>query len=180
MALFAQPMTPDTPIDNSEQSFYAFIDSCVAELEAKQADLLARYNMGRQARWWFDPASSELVLYNDPKIKIDLRAHVVVLGSFAPEESSWLWGFANKTLSPAQQAACAPVKALAEQFGVEDFNQAEAFEIEPGMAWELAAMACHSLNLLGVYRTSGSLNQHQWFLGLVSIAENLPPSEEKK
>jgi len=48
------------------------------------------------------------------------------------------------------------------------------------VAWELAAMACHSLNLLGVYRTSGSLNQHQWFLGLVSIAENLPPSEEKK
>jgi hypothetical protein len=155
--------------------FYAFIDSCVAELEAKQAALLARYNMGRQSRWWFDPASSSLALYNDPKIKIDLRAQVVVLGSFAPEESTWLWGFANKTLQAAQQAASQPVQALAERFGVEDFKQAEAFEIEPGMAWELAAMACHSLELQGVYRTSGSLNQHQWFLGLVSIEENLPP-----
>jgi hypothetical protein len=45
------------------------------------------------------------------------------------------------------------------------------------MAWELAAMACEHLELQGVYRTSGSLNQHQWFLGLVSIEENLPPSE---
>ncbi len=165
----AHPASPD--------AFYRFIDSCVAELEAKQAALLARYNMGRQARWWFDPASSTLALYNDPKIKIDLQAQVVVLGSFAAEESTWLWGFANKTLQPAQQAASAQVKTLAERFGVEDFTQSEAFEIDPGMAWELAAMACHSLNLLGVYRTSGSLSQHQWFLGLVSLEENLPPSE---
>lgn len=171
-------MTQPIPAESSSpEDFYAFIDTCVAQLEAKQANLLARYNMGRQARWWFDPASSALALYDDPKVKIDLRAQVVVLGSFAPEESTWLWGFANKTLSPAQQAACAPVKALAEQFCVEDFTQSEAFEIDPGMAWELAAMACAQLDLLGVYRTSGSLNQHQWFLGLLSIEENLPPSE---
>ncbi|HMU67913.1 MAG TPA: hypothetical protein PKE57_12225, partial [Cellvibrionaceae bacterium] len=161
----------------SPEAFYAFIDTCLAELEAKQATLLARYNMGRQARWWFDPATNQLALYNDPKAKIDLRAQVVVLGSFAPEESTWLWGFANKTLQPAQQAASQPVQALAERFGVEDFKQSEAFEIDPGMAWELAAMACHSLDLLGVYRTSGSLNQHQWFLGLISIEENLPPTQ---
>lgn len=175
---FARTMTQHYPTEPANpEAFYAYIDSCVAQLEAKQAALLARYNMGRQARWWFDPASSALALYNDPKIKIDLRAQVVVLGSFAPEESTWLWGFANKTLTPAQQAASQAVQALAGRFGVEDFNQAEAFETDPGMAWELAAMACEELNLLGVYRTSGSLNQHQWFLGLLSIEENLPPSE---
>ena len=55
--------------------------------------------MGRQARWWFDPASSALALYDDPKVKIDLRAQVVVLGSFAPEESTWLWALPIKPLA---------------------------------------------------------------------------------
>lgn len=132
--------------------------------------------MGSHARWWFDPSQNHLALYNDPKVKIDLRAEVIILGSFAPDESTWLWGFANPTLNSEQQAATNAVQSLTERFGVEDFSLTERFEIDPGMAWELAAMACATLNLLGVYRTSGSLNQHQWFLGLVSIEENLPPT----
>lgn len=159
----------------SPADFYAYIDACVALLEQKQAALLAQFNMGKKARWWFDPASSLLSLYDDPKVKIDISAQVVVLGSYAADESTWLWGFANATLSEQQRAACTPVQELAERFGVEDFTLAEAFEIDPGMAWELAAMACDKLNLLGVYRTSGSLNQHQWFLGIVAIEQNLPP-----
>jgi hypothetical protein len=173
-------MTPENSAtkptsDSTPDAFYTFIDICVARLEEKQAGLLSRYSMGKHARWWFDPAQNQLALYDDPKAKIDLSAQVVVLGSFAPDESTWLWGFANPTLTPQQQAATIVVSDLAERFGVEDFSLRERFEIDPGMAWELAAMACETLNLLGVYRTSGSLSQHQWFLGLVSIEENLPP-----
>ncbi|HEY6528162.1 MAG TPA: hypothetical protein VIZ65_05670 [Cellvibrionaceae bacterium] len=180
MTLEKTPDSSPAAITNSDASphdFYAFIDSCVERLEVKQASLLSRYAMGRHARWWFDPASSLLALYNDPKVKIDVQAQVVVLGSFAPEESTWLWGFANSTLKPEQQAESSAVKNLAERFGVEDFSQLQSFEIDPGMAWELAAMACEVLNLQGVYRTSGSLNQHQWFLGLLSIEENIPPTQ---
>lgn len=168
-------MPTDLQTSQSPADFYAYIDACVAVLEQKQAALLAQFNMGKQARWWFDPAQSLLSLYNDPKAKIDISAQVVVLGSYCAEDSTWLWGFANTTLTAQQRAACTPVQALAERFGVEDFSLAEAFAIDPGMAWELAAMACETLGLMGVYRTSGSLNQHQWFLGIVSIEENLPP-----
>jgi hypothetical protein len=171
------PPTSTTNPDAATDAFYAFIDSCVARLGAKQAALLSRYGMGRHARWWFDPATSRLALYNDPKVKIDVQAQVVVLGSFAPKESTWLWGFANSTLKPEQQAASTPVQSLAERFGVEDFSQMQSFEIDPGMAWELAAMACETLNLQGVYRTCGSLSQHQWFLGLLSIEEDIAPTE---
>lgn len=167
-------MTSDN--SNSPDEFYTYIDSCVAALEQKQAALVARYNMGNHARWWFDPTQNQLALYNDPKVKIDLQAEVIVLGSFDPEERTWLWGFANPTLNSAQQAASRAVQMLTGRFGVEDFSLEDRFEIDPGMAWELAAMACETLGLLGVYRTSGSLNQHQWYLGLLSIEENLPPT----
>lgn len=153
----------------TEDEFYAFLDDAVFSLERKQAQLQAEYSMGSQARWWFDQQAGVLKFYDDPKKAIDLEADVVVIGTYDPEASTWKWGWANTTLSEAMRDATAPVKALAETTSVDDFAEAEEFAIEPGMAWEFAAMAVAELGLMGVYRAPSALGKHHTFLGIAQV-----------
>jgi hypothetical protein len=156
----------------TEDAFYAHLDHCVAQLQAKQAFLQSQYGLGQQARWWFDQSRGELLFYNDPQTAIDWVAQVVVIGSFAPGESTWKWGYANASLTAEQRDACSGVRLLSTLTGVLDFDQEEPFEVSPEMAWELAAVAVEHLGLLGVYRAPSNLGQHQWFLGICALGNS--------
>ncbi len=92
-----------------------------------------------------------------------------MLGTYAPEDHTWKWGWANASLSDAQRTATASLKDLAAVTGVDLFAQAEEIPLEDGMAWELAAMAVAVLQLQGVYRAPSSLGQHMTFLGIQQV-----------
>lgn len=152
----------------TEEQFDEFLAKAVEALREKQDALMNEFGLGGHEHWWFDQSTGKLQFFNDPK-EILVEADALVIGTYAPEHSTWIWGWANKTLLEPLQRRSDPLKALAELTDVELFADAEEFPVDQGMEWELAAMSVAHMGLKGCYRAPSELFGHHTFLGIKSI-----------
>lgn len=152
----------------TDDEFDLYLELTVAELEAKQEQLTTLYGMGAHHRWQFQDKKG-LLQFFDAENALRLQADVFVIGSFLPETSSWKWGWANELALDAMKSPSLPLQELAAITQAELFAFAEAFEIEAGMEWELAAMSVAHMHLQGCYRAQDTDGKRQLFLGIKSI-----------
>jgi hypothetical protein len=153
----------------TDDEFDLYLEMTVAELEAKQEQLTNLYGMGTHHRWVFQDKKG-LLQFFDADSHLQLQAEVLVIGSFLPEPSAWKWGWANELVLDKIKSQSLPLQELAQITQAELFMNADAFEIEAGMEWELTAMAVAHMNLLGCYRAQDSDGKRQLFLGIKTVS----------
>ena len=135
-------MTPD--------QFNTFISDAVDAVQQKNTQLAKRYNLGGFARWDYNGDLGHLIFSNpgDPKV---LMARTTSLGSYAVQAKTWLWAWANDSLTDEERERAAALKGLHAKTGMDLFTDPGIGCDEP-LAWGLAAASVQHLGGLGVYR----------------------------
>ena len=146
MGLFDKRKSKKAQMTNKE--FDAFLAKCFQELKNKQDALMGKYNLGKFDSFWFDQIA-ETIQFKDNE-NVELEFHVVPVGSWSSKSNSWMWAWANKSLTDELGSKAMKIKELASYTGYNTFEK-EAFEADEAMAHELTSMAVHHLNALGMY-----------------------------
>jgi len=153
----------------TDEEFQAFVDGSVAELDAKQQALTASWGLGTFGRFLFDQPTATLS-FLDPDGNVRVIASVVPIGSHRRESEMWTWGWAiDGLLEPLREVAGA-LRSLSTTTGFPVF-ESPAFEVDPQMPWELAAMSVRHLGALGCYRVPASASDLYLALTVVRTAE---------
>ena len=149
----------------TDEEFDAFVSSAVEELERKQSLLTEKYGIGTYARFLFDQPSATLRFF-DESGTVRLRAAALPLGSYSEGSGTWKWAWANDTIVQQLRDHAGRLRELYELTGMEAFKN-PAFEAEPEMAWQTAAMAIKHLGALGCYVAAGG--NSDLYLAVTSI-----------
>ncbi|MBB2484506.1 hypothetical protein H5407_04615 [Mitsuaria sp. WAJ17] len=152
----------------NEEAFEAFRAEANEELQAKQASLQAVYNLSAHGRWWFDQEAETLQFF-DAQDRLRVEADVIHVGSYSRRSDTWLWAWANVSLLPKLRAKAEALRALESATGYAVFGEADTFEADEPMAWELAAIAVKHLDAMGCYRAPNADESCLSFLALVEI-----------
>lgn len=127
----------------SDEDFCAFLASCQEELAAKQVSFQQR--IAGASRWQYEMANGSLT--------IDCaRFGITPIGTFLPDEQSWLWAWANENFPEAGRSAARRIQNLYAVTGFRVF-------LDPGIrasledAQSFAALAVHQLGGIGFFRT---------------------------
>lgn len=156
------------PSQMTDAEFGVFLAEANDELAEKQRALAADYGLGSCSRWWADQETS-LIQFFDASEKMVLQAEFVPIGTYSPLSSTWLWAWANVTTLPRQREKSERLRELAELTGFVLFEDADTFELDEPMAWELAAVSVKHLGAKGCYRAPSSDGSHFGFLALVNL-----------
>ena len=135
-------------LENSTKEFGDFINSCFKELENKQIALVKDYNLTKYDAFWFNQSDETLQFKNDGKVELEFI--VVPVGPWSGESNSWMWAWANDSVTEGLRLKAAKIKELSDITGNDIFND-EAFEADEYMAQQLTAAAVHHLDALGIY-----------------------------
>lgn len=149
----------------NDEEFQSFIDSCFEELEKKQKRLIREFGFGTFDKFQHDFDKEEMYLLKDGRVRA--KAKLVPIGSFNTKSSTWMWGWANEAFPAPLRTKASKLKRLEALTGFEMFGN-EMAEIDPDMAWEIAAMALNLLGSEGVYR--GPAGSTQYFYALDQVA----------
>lgn len=135
----------------NEAEFDRFMADCVARLQHKQDALQASHGLSRHERWHFDEHTGVLS-FLDAGGEASLRFATTPIGTFSSTQETWKWAWANGHVHlPLRQRAEA-LKNLAGRTDYQCFIDEDAFAVDAGMAWELAAAGVEQLGALGCYR----------------------------
>lgn len=152
----------------TDEEFGAFLAEANDELASKQMELAAEYGLGSSSRWWADQETS-VIQFFDAADKLVLQAEFVPIGSFSPLSNTWLWAWANVTTLPRQREKAEKLKELSALTGFALFDDADTFEVDEPMAWELTAVSVKHLGARGCYRAPSSDGSHFGFLALINL-----------
>lgn len=148
----------------TDKEFDDFVDDCYQELEDKQKQLFKIYNLGRHEKYFFNQITGTLQFKNREEIALEFI--VVPIGSWSSKSNTWMWSWANKSLTGELKAQSIKFKALADFTGFDIFKN-EAFEADEAMAHELTSMAVHHANAMGMYIVPS--NELRTFLALIKV-----------
>lgn len=151
----------------NEADFEAFIARCVADAQQKNDALDAKYGLHSFARW-DDDRDRQLLTFTNPGRPDALEAKATSIGSYSLKTHTWLWAWANSSLTDDARQKASVLKRLADRTGMRIFTDAHV-DCDEYLAWELAAAAVDELDSLGCYREPVG---HLWiFVSIDSIKE---------
>lgn len=139
----------------TDEQFDEFVDSCYEEFETKQSKMLQDYNLGTYGGYWCDQITKTLQFKNDNKVELEFE--IIFIGSWAHKKETWLWSWANSSITEECRKDSEVLKGLKERTGFEVFEQ-EGINCNEMMAYELVAMSLNQLNAIGMYRVPGELS----------------------
>jgi len=132
----------------TKEEFNDFINSCYKECEAKQQALIKDFNLTSYDAYWFSQSTETLQFKNDGKVELEFIA--VPIGSWSGESNSWMWAWANESITEELRSKAAKIKELSDLTEYDIFK-IDAFEADEALAHKLTAMAVHHLDALGMY-----------------------------
>lgn len=133
----------------NDEQFERFLQGCVAELQAKQADLLARFPALQSGQWSLNHDNDELTITDVQGAKSRFR--VCPIGTWASQQETWKWAWANGKLHAPVREQAAHVKHLAGMTDYGFFIEEAPFAADEQMAWELSAMSVFHSRSLGCF-----------------------------
>ncbi|MGY3265554.1 DUF6882 domain-containing protein [Lysobacter sp. HA35] len=152
-----------------DRQFEEHLAAALAELDTKNEYLSSEHGLGSFHRWWFEQQTHKVQFF-DESDRLTVETDAIVVGSFAPESSSWRWGWANETALPETRSRAKGLKDLAQVTGYEIFGREHAFHVDDeGMAWEFLALAVKHLGALGGYRIPSPNRPLYTYLALVEV-----------
>lgn len=135
----------------NEDEFDLLVESCLQELKQKQASLEKQYGLSRLGRWDIDQKQQRLNFF-DENNQASISFSVTPIGSFAANEETWKWAWANPHIKQGMRDKAAALKELHGKTDYDLFKDDGMFETDMVMAWELAAIAVNHLGALGCYK----------------------------
>lgn len=150
----------------NEGEFEEFLHTCSDQLREKNDRLSAEHGVGSFARWDHN-RDNELLVFSNPDQPDTLEATVTSIGSYSLKSKTWLWSWANESLTDAEREKAEVLKELAEKTGMRLFTDPH-LNCDEVLAWELAAAAVWQLDSMGCYREPAG---HLWiFVSIDSLA----------
>ena len=147
-----------------ENEFNDFVNNCYKDCEAKQQALIKDFNLPSYDSYWFSQTTETLQFKNDGKVELEFTA--VPIGSWSGESNSWMWAWANESITEKLRLKAAKIKELSDLTGNDIFKD-DAFEADEALAHKLTAMAVYHLDALGMY--IAPLDNLKTFLALIKV-----------
>lgn len=144
------------------------IVECHVEVLSKQARAVEQWGIGSAERWSADLAAGT--------IAFEFADHVIVgeaelLGTYALNPGTWLWGWANGSVPESRTGASREVRALASRPGLAVLAEPR-LDIPADMADDLANIAVAAAGLDGWYR--GPSTATRVYLGFRNLTTSSP------
>jgi hypothetical protein len=128
----------------------AFSAECCEFLHERQEAFLVEYEIGKHKRWDWDQDAGELVFSNDGVPAV--IASIEFVGSISTISNTWLWSWANPSLSENVSTLIKKVRDLGEVQGFPRLTTPK-WSAEEVDGWEMTSIAAYILNARGAYRT---------------------------
>ncbi len=94
----------------------AYLEEACEELNSKQTELQARWNIDSHVQWSFEQESGQLILgFEGGRV---LTSEAQILGSFHPEEQTWEWAWNNPHVDSTVAKDSKTTRAIGEEFGI--------------------------------------------------------------
>lgn len=132
-------------IKTPSAGFEAMREAASKATWAKQEALVA---MGVGERFDVDVEKGELKFTTSSGT---LSSRAVLLGTFAQGACTWVWAWANPSLSPAEQRAAAGLCDRVRRRDLWEISTPQFFS-DPGTAWQLCSIVCEEAAGAGLYR----------------------------
>jgi hypothetical protein len=134
----------------TDNQFDEYLELCYENLEKKQEILLKEYGIGNGnfQEYWYDQESSKIQFKTDGKVMLEFR--VVFIGSWSTKSNTWMWAWANNSMTDGVKSQSSVLKELKLVTGFGIFTE-ESFNCDEAMAHELAAFSVDHLKAKGMY-----------------------------
>lgn len=129
-----------------------FLANCCGFLHERQQKLSEDYDIGSHKRWDWDQDKGELVFSNDGGPAV--IAAIEFVGSISTVSNTWLWSWANFSLSENVRTLMKKVRDFGELQGYPRLTTPK-WSGEEVDGWEMTSIAAYVLDALGAYRTPG-------------------------
>lgn len=153
----------------SDDEIDAIFERAEQERDAKMTEAMKQWGIGLGGSWSTD-LERGVIRFDTPRGRF--IGSVQFIGTFNPNDGSWLWGWDHPTPVPAAiQEHAGLVREFGERNGLEALTtrRIEAEEID---GWAFAALARHLAGAQGVYRApSGSVLTFLTFDGMAPDAD---------
>ena len=138
---------------SERMGFNDLIKVSVEELAFKTQSHTAMWGLGRERSWSFDQQTGLLKWsFSDRTIV----APAQITGSFNEQQETWLWSWANSSVSKDAAAFAQKARAFGEENQFDLLVQPK-FDCLLEECWELAAITMHLSRQQGVYRMKEGL-----------------------
>lgn len=151
----------------SETEFNTYLMDSYGNLEKKQEKLVHQYDLADYEEYWFDQKrGGRLQFLKDGKVVLEFE--VVVVGSWSRQESAFLWGWANQSLTQKIRKNSKQLQGLFQKVGFEIFLHEAIAQAREDLCYQLTAMAVDYLDAAGFYRINSE--QSDIFLAVLETA----------
>jgi hypothetical protein len=140
----------------NDKEFENFLKNCYIELQNKQKKITNALETGNYDEYRFDMENKTIQFFKNEKIT--LQYEFVFIGSWAEEDETWMWAWANDSLDEKLRKDSEAIKNLQNKTGFDEFI-AEEVPCDDSMAFELVAAAVHELKAKGMYMIPGEDNE---------------------
>jgi hypothetical protein len=110
------------------------------------------YHISSLPKWEYDLERGTLTFIHGGAPNV--LASIQVVGTTSISGGTWLWGWANESLTPKVTTELAKVRAFGEAENISDLTTAELSDDEY-LGWALTAVAAKLLGAKGAYRCPG-------------------------
>jgi len=128
--------------------FKAFIEGSMEGLRLQTEAHQRTWRFGKAERWDFSQDTGELV-FTFPDLVV--RAPAQIIGSFDSQEGSWMWAWANSSISDSLTRDSARVREYGEQHHISRLTTG-TWPAEEMDGWHMAALSNRLCETNGVYR----------------------------
>lgn len=134
--------------DGESPEYRAFVDGSMEGLRIQTQAHQEAWGLGSGGSWDFSQDTGELI-FESPDRHVRTRAQIV--GTFNSEKKTWLWSWANPSISDSLKLDALKVKEYGQQHGVKRLIT-PSWEAQESDAWEMTALAARLGAAGGAYR----------------------------
>ncbi|MBA2937418.1 hypothetical protein HZF08_03810 [Paenibacillus sp. CGMCC 1.16610] len=132
----------------TDSQFDEYLELCYENLQKKQEILLTEYGLGNFQEYWYDQETSKIQFKNEGKVMLEFS--VVFIGSWSSESNTWMWAWANNSMTDQTRAQSSALKEIESITGIGIFTK-QCFNCDEAMAHELTAFSVEHLKANGMY-----------------------------
>lgn len=131
-----------------DDKYTELLTSSIEYLEEKQDEFIRKFKIDEHPRWDVDQESGKLIFSNEgvPQVEADIQ----YVGTISTQSDTWLWAWANDSLSENVKHASREIRDMGEQSGFLKLAAAH-WPASKGDGWEMTAIMAKALHAIGAY-----------------------------
>lgn len=132
----------------TNEEFFEFLDYCNKRLIEKQKMLLQEYKIANYQEFWWSQEGSLLQFKNNGAVLLEFS--VIFIGSWSGIGNTWMWAWANESMTKEVRNQSAVLQELANVTGFDVFTT-PVLECEEAIAHQITALSVEKLGAKGMY-----------------------------